>query len=99
MTLVPKCPRIRLISPLQRRIATVHPSSATSEQLHRLGWRLYTGPAKVATHHAGSGRREAAMRPDADPRNGFIIPGTDPDLEPSTRAGSIDFNPYGADIT
>jgi len=98
--LVPKYPRIRLLSPSRRRIAYVHLGSNTSEQLHRLGWTAYDGPATVYSHYTGSKRMDACIRPDADPRNGFIVPGSDPDLTPVDRpAGSIDFNPHGVDIT
>ena len=99
MSLVPKYPRIRLLSPTRRRIAFVHPGSDTSEQLHHLGWRLYTGPAQVYTTHKGPGKTDSPFNPALDPRNGFIIPGTDPALTPIARpAGSLDHNPYAVDI-
>lgn len=97
--LVPAYPRIRLLSPTHRRIAYVHPGSPTHDQLHTLGWNRYDGPATVVSHHAGPGRLDAAMRPDADPRNGFIVPGSDPDLIPSERpAGTVDFDPHVGEI-
>lgn len=93
-------PVARLISPTGRRITEVEIGSTKSSNLKRLGWRLYTGPGEASAGFDGKHSRGIVpIDADKDPRNGWLIPETDPNVKRVlSPAGSFDQNPSAANL-
>jgi hypothetical protein len=68
---------LRLISPAHRRIVFAPVNQPTSRQLIALGWREYSGPARVTS---GLDEKLGGVV-HVGARNGWIIPGTDPEVD------------------
>ncbi len=90
----------RMLSPTHRRIVAVEGGSNTAQQLRALGWRSYYGSAKVTEGFDGVCQSGGTVNPD--PRNGWVIDGTDPNLTPKVPydrpAGSVDQNPHALNL-
>lgn len=98
-------PVARLISPTGRRITEVEIGSTKSSNLKKLGWRLYTGPGEATAGFDGTmpsrpGKVEhVPVDADKDPRNGWLIPESDPNVKRVlSPAGSFDQNPSAANL-